>query len=147
MLLPELSGQRRGSARAHGRPGAQGGWRARRRPGAPRSWDPRYLCRHLGGHPGHGSVKTLEVQFAKLVSVPMKVQIHRQSKVPKVPMRACHPHGGVHARPISKFEKWSHYTKFIMLIRNFTTPCPGKFTSKSWTKATRKTTVSPRAHC
>ena len=116
-------------------------------PGAPRSGDPRCLLRHSGGHPGHGSVKSLESQSAKLVSVPMKVQIHRQSKVPKVPMRACHPHGGAHARPISIFEEWSHYTKLIILFRNFTTPCPGKFTSKSWTETIRNLKVHKAVHC
>ena len=92
-------------------------------------------------------MKTLEVQFAKLVSVPVKVQIHRQSKVPKVPMRACHPHGGAHARPVSNFEEWSHYTKFIILFRNFTMPCSGKFTSKSWTETIRNLKVHKAVHC
>ena len=48
---------------------------------------------------------------------------------------------------LSKFEKQSHYTKFIMLIRNFTTAGPAKFTSKSWHFSVRNPTVSPRAHC
>ena len=95
-------------------------WRARRRPGR---------LPDLGEGTGwsHGLMKTLEDQFAKMVSVAMKAKIHRQRKVPKVPIRACHPRGGVRVRPRSKFEKWSHYTKFIMLIRNFTTPGPAKF--------------------
>ena len=95
--------------------GPQSWLRARGRPGG--------ICR--GGIRGHGLVKSLEVQFAKRLSVAAKVEIQRRRKRSKV--SPAHPRGGARAPP--KNQKIGRFQINEFCIRNpmVAAPRAGKF--------------------
>ena len=87
-------------------------------PEAPR-WDLQ------GRHGRRGPLKNMEIQFAENLSIPAKVEIHRQHNSVKVTI--THLHGGARAPPINEKIGRSQMTQFNMLNPMVHAPRAAKF--------------------